>query len=396
MRLRRTKLPKNSIWEKISSFRKQKMLHKRVFMTILDRYIFKQILYAVLISIITVIVIWISPEILFKIIRNTISGQITLLTAVKLFFLEIPEILGKAIPAGLLIGSLFVFDRLSKDSELTIIRGIGVSVPRLLLPAIILGIIGMVICYFVNIYLVPYSSVVISNLKKEGFVKHFVFVEKYSQNQPKNILIVNRYNGAYAADINYLEFSEPSGDQGGMIKRISNAETAVIKDGYWLIKKGIEYDISSGGVYEKIKKFDRKKALEGKASVDAKNLIIYSSKSVREMTDEKLKSYIEVLKKMGMFEEYNFAINKYYQRFAHSTGCLFFAVCGVLLGFSRPREKRFVGYTFGVVLIFVYYIILPFIDLLAQTQVLNPLLAAWLPNFILLAAIAALIKYKEL
>ena len=69
-------------------------------MTILDRYIFKQVLTATLVGIVMFIVIWISPEILFKIIRNTIYGEITLQTALKLFFLEIPEILGKAVPVG--------------------------------------------------------------------------------------------------------------------------------------------------------------------------------------------------------------------------------------------------------------------------------------------------------
>ncbi|OGH95198.1 MAG: hypothetical protein A2039_03830 [Candidatus Melainabacteria bacterium GWA2_34_9] len=366
------------------------------FMTILDRYIFKQVLTATLVGIILFIVIWISPEILFKIIRNTIYGQITLETAVKLFFLEIPEILGKAIPVGLMIGSLFVFDRLSKDSELTIIRGIGVSVQRLFVPIIILSIIGAGICYFVYKDLIPYSNFEIKKIKNEIFQSHFVYMDKTETGKPKNVLIIGGYNGNTIYSIKYLMFSDIVSSDTPLIKSIITADNAEIKKGYWILNKGIEYKIAANGVYEKIIPFNKMRILDEKASEKASKLLFYSTKRAKEMTNTELNNYMAVLKSVDMDDEYRFALSKYYQRFAHSLGCLFFAVCGVLLGFSRPREKRFIGFSIGVSLIFVYYIILPFLDLLAQTGVLTPLLAAWTPNLILLTAIYSLIKYKEL
>lgn len=365
-------------------------------MKILDRYIFKQVLTATLVGIILFIVIWISPEILFKIIRNTIYGQITIQTAVNLFFLEIPEILGKAIPVGLMIGSLFVFDRLSKDSELTIIRGIGVSVQRLFVPIIILSVIGAGICYFVYKDLIPYSNFEIKKIKNEVYQSHFVYMDKSPSGKPKNVIIVGGYNGKNISSIKYLMFSDIVNSDTPLIKSIITAENAEIKKDYWVLNKGIEYKIAPNGVYEKIIPFNKMQVLNGKTSAKAAELLNYSTKNAKEMTNTELLSYMAVLKSVGMNDEYRFTLSKYYQRFAHSLGCLFFAVCGVLLGFSKPREKRFIGFSIGVALIFVYYIILPFLDLLAQTGVLSPLIAAWTPNLILLTAIYSLIKHKEL
>ncbi len=363
---------------------------------ILDRYIFKQVLTATVVGIVLFIVIWISPEILFKIIRNTIYGNITPETAVKLFFLEIPEILGKAIPVGLMIGSLFVFDRLSKDSELTIIRGIGVSIQRLLVPVVILSAIGVGLCYFVSRDLIPYSTSLIKAIKNETYQEHFVYMDKTPQGKPKNIIIVGGYNGKFINTINYLKFSDIVSSDTPLMKSIITAENAEIKDKHWVLNKGIEYKIASSGVYEKIIHFDKMNVLEGDTAQKAKTLLELSTKKPMEMTNNELNSYMNTLKSCDMQDEYRFALSKHYQRFAQAIACVFFAICGVLLGFRRPRENRFIGFTAGVALIFVYYIILPFLDMLAQTGTLTPFIAAWLPNFIIISAILAIIKYKEL
>ena len=366
------------------------------YITILDRYIFKQVLTATLVGIVIFIVVWISPEILFKIIRNTIYGEITFQTAIKLFLFEIPEILGKAIPVGLMIGSLFVFDRLSKDSELTIIRGVGVSLQRLFVPIIILSIIGSGICYFVYKDLIPYSTFEIKKLKNEVFQSHFVYMDKAASGKPKNVLIVGGYDGNKISLIKYLMFSDRVSSDAPLIKSIITSNSAEIKNGYWVLNKGIEYKIASNGVYEKIIPFNKMRIFDEKSSEQAKKLLVFSTKRSKEMTNTELKSYMQVLKAVEMNDEYRLALSKYYQRFAQSIGCVLFAICGVLLGFSRPREKRFVGFSLGVSLIFVYYIILPFLDMLAQTGILTPFFVAWFPNLIIIATIYSLIKYKEL
>lgn len=365
-------------------------------MTILDRYIIKQVITAVIAGVIMFIVVWISPEILFKIIRNTIYGQITPETALKLFFLEIPEILGKAIPVGLMIGSLFVFDRLSKDSELTIIRGVGVSLKRLLMPIIILSVIGTGICYFVYKELIPYSAYEIKKLKNEIFHSHFVYMDKTAEGKPKNVLIVGGYNGKILAYIKYLMFSDITDSDTPLIKAIITADNAEIKNGYWVLTKGIEYKIAPNGVYEKIIPFSQMKILDEKSSEQARKLLFYSTKTTKEMTNAELTNYIGILKAIDTHDEYRYALTKYYQRFAYPIGCILFAICGALLGISRPREKRFIGFSLGVALIFLYYIILPFLDMMAQTGNLLPILSAWVPNIIIIIAIYCLIKYKEL
>jgi len=341
------------------------------------------------------IVVWISPEILFKIIKRLINGDISFILAVKLFFLEIPEILSKAIPVGLMIGCLFVFDRLSKDSELTIIRVAGVSVSRLVLPIIFLSIIGMGICLFIYKNVIPYTTTEIKRLKGDIFQQHFVYIEKKEDKQPKQILIVGGFDGKNIFDVKLLRFSGQVSADTPLIECIITSERAETYDSYWRLFNVTRYEIASNGVYREIKQFDNLDIFDAKSAKEAEQLLVYSTKRPREMKNEDLKDYISLLKSLDMPDEHRFALSKYYQRFSHSAGCLLLAVCGVLLGISKPREKRFIGFTAGAALIFVYYILVPFLDMMAQTGVLAPILAAWGPNIIVLAVIGVLIKYRN-
>ena len=69
---------------------------------------------------------------------------------------------------------------------------------------------------------------------------------------------------------------------------------------------------------------------------------------------------------------------------------------GCLLGFSKPREQRLIGFTIAIGCIFLYYITLPFFDLLAEKGAMHPLLTAAFPPIAFLCAIIAFYRTKDL
>ena len=97
-----------------------------------------------------------------------------------------------------------------------------------------------------------------------------------------------------------------------------------------------------------------------------------------------------------MDEDYRLMLNKYLQRFFHPFVCVLLAIMGCLLGFSKPREQRLIGFVIAIGCIFAYYITLPFFDLLAEKGVLPPLICAAFPPLAFLGAIVAFYKSKDL
>ena len=86
------------------------------FFTVYDRYIFTQVLVTALVAILLFTIVWIAPEMLLRTIKQVLEGDCTAKTGALILFYELPKIFGKAFPVGLLLGSLFTFDKLSKDS----------------------------------------------------------------------------------------------------------------------------------------------------------------------------------------------------------------------------------------------------------------------------------------
>ena len=95
--------------------------------------------------------------------------------------------------------------------------------------------------------------------------------------------------------------------------------------------------------------------LSGKSAESAYTLMTYSSMKERDINNVNLKKYVSLLKTEKLSEEYNYFLNKYLQRYLTPFVCVLLAVLGSLLGFSKPREQRLVGFTIAIGCIFVYY-----------------------------------------
>lgn len=361
-----------------------------------DKYIFEQVFIATLVAILLFTVVWIAPEMLLNTIRKVLEGGYTVKTAILVILYELPNIIGKALPVGLLLGSLFTFDKLSKDFELTIFRVAGLSFWRILAPVLVLSVIITMFCFVTYDKLIPFSSDKLVNIKKEYSPSQYIYTQKDKNGQPTIAVVVSRFNYSNIANLIVLDFSEKNYSDLHALSRIYVAKGADHYDNKWVLHDVIQYHISDNGIFEEINDVKSMEILHGDAAKNAYKLMIYSLKRDREIDNKDLWSYIRLLKQEQLQEEYRFMLNKYYQRFTQPFVCILLAIMGCLLGFSKPREQRLVGFTIAIGAIFVYYITLPFFDLLAEKGVLPPLITATFPLLAFLAAIWAFYKSKDL
>lgn len=365
-------------------------------MKLLDKYLLKQVFGATLVGIILFIVVWVSPEILFKIIRRTVAGEYTIAIAAKRLIFEIPAILGKAIPVGLLLGNLFVFDKLSKNFELTILRNIGISLKRILIPIVLMSVVFSALCFVTYDKLIPIAAKKLEALNNDHETIQFVYMKKTPQQKPEQILIVSNYQNYKIKNITVLNFSDENHSNKPLMDKVYSASYALYTPEHWELKNGIEYHISTGNIYEDIKKFDSINILNKDKSTKVYNIMQLSTKRHETFTNDEMKNYITLLKNENMTDEYLYNQNKLYQRYFQVLSCILLAICGVVLGFGRPREKRLIGFTAAVGIIFMYYLINPFLDLLAQYGALPPILTAAIPTLMVIAATYIAAKLKHL
>ena len=388
-------LQKNSIWERISNY----SMHK--YITVYDKYIFKQVFVATCVAILLFTIVWIAPEILLRVIKHIISGETTVKTGVMILLCEIPKILGKAFPMGLLLGTLFTFDKLSKDSELTILRAVGMSFNRIIAPLILFSAVITFFCFVTYDKLIPYSCQKLLAIKGGNDLTQFIYTQKDEQNHPKEAIIVSRYLNGVMSGVIVMDFDNEVYDDLHGLKRVSIAENGKMgstKDGVpcWELTDVTEYNINDDGIFNLIQKTPKIEVLQGESSQNAYFIMTNSTKRDRDINNKNLKKYVDLLKKENLDEEYRLNYNKYLQRFLHPFICMLLAVLGAILGFSKPREQRLIGFIIAIGFIFAYYVTLPLFDYFAEKGVLYPFVTAAFPPIAFLCAIIAFHRAKGL
>ncbi len=172
-----------------------------------DKYVFKQVTFATLGAVFLFMIVWIAPEMLLNTIRKVLEGEYSIKTAILVLFYELPNILGKALPVGLLLGSLFTFDKLSKDFELTIFRTAGLSFKRIIAPVMVLSVIITVFCFVTYDQFIPFASDKLMNIKKEYYPSQYVYTQKNKDGTPKMTVVISRFNYSNISNIIVLDFS---------------------------------------------------------------------------------------------------------------------------------------------------------------------------------------------
>ena len=364
--------------------------------TIYDRYIFKQVAFATLGAILLFTIVWIAPEILLNTIRRSLEGEYGFKTALILLYYELPKILDKAIPVGLLLGTLFTFDRLSKDSEMTIFRAVGMSFQRIVTPIIILSLFFSSFCYMLKDRGTPFAENMLRNIRGDISVAQYIYTQKNKAGIPLLAVVVSRNIGRELEDITVLDFSSRVYQDVHQLSNVYYAKKGHAYDNKWELEDITSYEISSDGIYIRKNKMDKLNILNGDSAYRAYTLMNYSTMKERDISTPKLKKYLKLLKQERLDEEYDYMLNKYLQRFLTPVLCVLLAILGCLLGFSKPREQRLIGFTIGIGCVFLYYITLPFFDMLAEKEILSPYITAVIPTLAFMGAIYGFYKLKDL
>ncbi len=377
-----------------------KSIFSQLKISIFDKYIFMSVFKAVFACIFLFMIVWIAPETLFNTIRQTMKGDISTIIAIKILIFKTPEILGRALPVGLLLGSLFTFDKLSKDSELTIFRAIGLNFSRIIISPIILSLFLTVLCFFVEGYFIPYSTSKLVEIKDNVRDGYFVHNIKDSNNDLKQVIIVSNFNtNNEINNVVVLDFYKNSSNNNELsnLSKITISDYAIDDGKKWTLYGVKQYDISYQGVYNEIETPKTYEIYnENNLATNVHNMMLYSIKKQKEISINELKNYLKLLKQENFNDEYNYYLNKLIQRYSHAFMCFLFTILGCLLGFSKVREQRLIGFTTAIGVIFAYFITLPFFDMLAEKSIVNPWITSTIQPFLVFVAILIIKKMKDL
>ena len=349
-------------------------------MNIISRYIVVSFLKLMGLCVGAFIAIYLVIDFLEKIGKFT-RAQAELRHILLYFLYKIPEITSQVTPLAVLMATLLTLGMLSRHSEITAMRGCGISLMRITLPLLISAFAISVASFLIAEFVVPSSSartIYIQDVLIQKLSPSIFFRQQNIWYREENTLLQARtFNPATMAfkGITIWQLSP------GMkpVQRI-DAETGVLTAAGWLLKDVAVRDFSSGNVVKTAARRDLPISL---------HLGLNDLKVLEREADTmglfSLMRYCDKLRKRGYDATRYLA--QMHSRVSLPFASLVMAFLGIPFALRGGRTSGIgvgIGVSLGIG--FGYFAINATLFSFGQAGVLPPFVSAWAANFIFATA----------
>lgn len=125
-------------------------------MRAVSRYMFRQILFAALfITVALTFALWLTQSL--RMIDYMVNRGLPASQFIELILLLLPSFLGLVLPVATVVGVLFVYNKMTQDSEIVVMRASGLSPLQLARPAMVLATLSTLGVYALMLYFLPLS-----------------------------------------------------------------------------------------------------------------------------------------------------------------------------------------------------------------------------------------------
>ena len=360
-------------------------------LSILDRYILKQLTDIFILGVIIFTSIIFASETFTQLIKQISLYGIPIHIAIMMVVLNLPQVFVLTIPISTLFATVMTINDLSLKSEITIFKACGISISRVAKPIFCFALVMTVVSFFINELVVPSTTVqskslaiysleqkyipdnkvnfTIKDINKKGDLKRLFYAQWCKDKTLNNVTLVDISNPKQV--------------------RIIQAKNGTTSDYGWKFNDGVVYTISKDGKIFNTSLFEESDIKFGIGDVN---------EMVKETTNEfnffKLLKHIKTNSaNLDKKERLEYKINLF-DKIALPATTFALALIGVPLAITPPRVRYNRGFLFSIFIIFVYYVIRAFSINLGVTGIIPPLLSAWLPVIIIMI-IGGILFYKK-
>jgi lipopolysaccharide export system permease protein len=367
--------------------------------SILDRYLLQELIVPFGFGMGLFTSLGLAVGILFDLVRKITESGLPIDLAARILSLKMPEFIVLAFPMSMLLATLMAYSRLSSDSELIALRSFGLSIYRLIIPAILLGLVVTGIAFAFNNFVAPAANYEASQILTRALAEdrpnfqesNIIYPEYQDIKQPdgktKNILTrlfyAEEFDGIQMKKLTILDRSQAGLD------RVVTAEAASwnIQDNEWDFYNGTAYLIAPDGSFRNVVRFQHQKLELPQAALDlAKNNLDYNEMNLIQAVE-----YKNVLKLSGNPDKVRKLEVRIQEKIALPFVCFIFAILGCAIGLRPQNTAKATSFGICVLIVFCYYLFAFISSSLGIGGIMSPFWSAWLPNFVGLGASALLL-----
>lgn len=362
-------------------FRAYKRLFKQkglLSVSLLDEYIVKQLFEVFVLGVIIFTSIIFASETFTQLIKQITLYGIPFNIAIMMIILNLPQVFVMTIPISTLFATVMTINKLSLNSEITVLRACGIGISRIAKPVFVFAIVMTIISFMINEFVVPAMSVqsrhlAIYSLQQKHVPegrKNFTLNETNSDGDLKRLFYVQSCEDKILNNITVLDLSKKDTIQ------LIQAKFGKTSEEGWVFDGGVIYTLSTTGKIFNTTLFENSVINFGLD--DMGNFV---KEEASQFNFFKLMKYIkENSKNPDFIEKLKIQYKvQLYDKLALPVTTFALALVGIPLAITPPRVRYNRGFLFSVMIIFVYYLIRAFSINLGEAGKILPFFAAWLP-----------------
>ena len=347
-------------------------------MTILDRYILKELFVPFSISLCILCFIVLTKEML-RLVELLVTNGVGLLAVFKIIVNLMPSFLVLTLPMACLISSITTFSRFSFDKELVAMRAAGLSLLRIAVPVFVFSFLVFLGTLFLSQWGQPWSAISLKKLAisliqdqlhlaldrgvfNEPADDLMIFVPKPEPGEKaRGIFILDQRDSAKKVIVTAQTFQmleNPQRKQFGI--RLHEGEI------HHIPKDGAQHHLVAFSTYDLKMAPSPALNVEKPERPDYQHIMAELEKSDWRDT--------------GMLRR----LMEYYKDLGFPMATLILGVLGMPVGIVSKRTGRMRGFVLGIFIMVGYYLLNVLGEFSVTALFLHPFAGAWLPNVLLL------------
>ena len=379
---------------------------------LLDRYLLVPLLLSIVACLVLFTILWIAPEILLKLLQAFQAHKITLTELFQLLALQLPSVFIQSFPIATLVGCVFTVRRLSHDFELTALQALGVSFPEIVGRVLGLGVLlGGFLVLVQNVWLpwagpqlqALYSQKGIRKPPSQSFVLPITAttaLNSAGMPQLDELLSVGDLQATALTDIILLKFypntgtatATPTGSHTSAVQRLIQSASGSYADNNTLIlNQAFVANFAKDGTLVSQHVLP-KEVLTFPAETQA--LLKFRATNPEFLTPNQLKQYQRLVERNSLPQAYEWLKARRMERYLDPLALLLLLVIGLLLGQEPPRNRTAKPFTYAAVVLFAYLVAQPLALQLSYLGELSGWLAGTLPLMVLVGLLLLIVWFK--
>lgn len=371
-------------------------------MKTLDRYLLKEMAGPFLFGVAAFVSLFVAGNFLLQLTDLMSQQGIGVGTVLLLFIYWLPRFLVLTFPMSVLLGVLLAYGRLSGESEITAMRAGGVPFRRLVAPAVAAGLLVSLVTIGFNELVTPPATRAYERLTRQ-IAKQMTGYDHFSSrvlegDRLQALIYARQFDPAHGilTDVTYVRAVE------GRPVAVVYAPYAKWDTGEndWLFYQGRLAWLVEPKEQEAVQAGHAAELPQVVVRFGDRPMQVHLAKSPEEIEKDQLRpedmTWSQLRRHIAELRAQKVDVGRLQTRWHHKLSIpfasLIFALIGAPLALRSHRGSSSLGLGLSILIAFCYYVVWEYLATVAEKGMMDPLLAAWLPNLLGLAAGVVLVR----